>query len=47
MLVAFTVSCSSGPRTHGGQTVTTSIPVLSPYASASRSANVLETQYQF
>ena len=51
MLVVFTVGCSSGPSTHGGQTVTTSVvvvvPTSSPYASASRSASVLERQYQF
>ena len=50
MVVVFTVGCSSGPSTHGGQTVTTSVvvvPTSSPYASASRSASVLERQYQF
>lgn len=48
-LLVFTVDWSRGPRINGGQTVTTSMAAALSAAKrhASRSASVLERQYQF
>ena len=42
LLLVFTVGCNSGPKTKGGQSVTT----FRPYSKAICSAVILVTEYQ-
>uniref|UniRef100_A0A0A9F0N1 Uncharacterized protein n=1 Tax=Arundo donax TaxID=35708 RepID=A0A0A9F0N1_ARUDO len=46
LLLVFTIGCDSGPKTKGGQSVTTFSPFLSAYSKAVCSAVILATEYQ-